>query len=74
MVTYTDRKYDTTVFTGGSLVNSFIYSFTGLSTDTKPTQTFKNTQIQNGSTFVEMDSGKVFMYNEASHAWVEFGG
>jgi len=74
MVTYIDRKYDTTLFTGGSLVNSYIYSFTGLSTDTKPTRTYKNTQIQNGSQFVEMDTGKVFMYNETSHAWVEFGG
>ena len=74
MVTYIDRKYDTTLFTGGSLVNSYIYSFTGLSTDTKPTRTYKNTQIQNGSQFVEMDTGKVFMYNETGHAWVEFGG
>jgi hypothetical protein len=74
MVSYIDRKYDTTLFTGGSLVNSYIYSFTGMSTDTKPTRTYKNTQIQNGSQFLEMDTGKVFMYNEAAHAWVEFGG
>ena len=74
MVSYIDRKYDTTLFTGGSLVNSYIYSFTGLSTDTKPTRTYKNTQIQNGSSFVEMDTGNVFMYNETSHAWVAFGG
>ena len=41
MVSYIDRKYDTTLFTGGSLVNSYIYSFTGLSTDTKPTRTLR---------------------------------
>jgi len=41
MVSYIDRKYDTTLFTGGSIVNSYIYSFTGLSTDTKPTRTYK---------------------------------
>ena len=52
MVSYIDRKYDTTLFTNGSIVNSYIYSFTGLSTDTKPTQTYKNTQIQNGSQFL----------------------
>ena len=74
MVSYTDRKYDTTLFTNGSIVNSYIYSFTGLSTDTKPTQTYKNTQIQNGSSFVEMDTGTVFMYNEDGPAWIEFGG
>lgn len=74
MVSYIDRKYDTTLFTNGSIVNSYIYSFTGLSTDTKPTRTYKNTQIQNGSQFLEMDSGKLYMYNETSHTWVEFGG
>lgn len=74
MVSYIDRKYDTTVFTGTGVVNSYIYSFTGLSTDTKPTTTYKNTQIQNGSQFLEMDTGKVYMYNETGHTWVEFGG
>jgi hypothetical protein len=74
MVSYIDRKYDTTLFTNGSIVNSYIYSFTGLSTDTKPVRNYKNTQIQNGSQFLEMDTGKVYMYNEAGHAWVEFGG
>ena len=74
MVSYIDRKYDTTLFTNGSIVNSYIYSFTGLSTDTKPVGTYMNTQIQNGSSFVEMDTGTVFMYNEDGPAWIEFGG
>lgn len=39
---------------------------TGLSTDTKPTS-----GIINGSIFVEVDSGKVFFFNEAGEAWVE---
>ena len=37
-----------------------------LSTDTKPT-----TGIANGSTCIEMDTGKIFMFNEAGSAWVE---
>ena len=37
-----------------------------LSTDTNPT-----TGIANGSTCIEMDTGKIFMFNEAGSAWVE---
>ena len=42
------------------------YDIRGLSTDSKPT-----TDILNGSTFIEMDTGKVFMFNGASSTWVE---
>ena len=37
----------------------------GLSTDTKPTD------VPNGSEFREMDTGKDFMYDEASGDWKE---
>lgn len=37
-----------------------------LSTDAKPTD-----GIANGSTCIEMDTGKIFMFNEAGSAWVE---
>ena len=37
-----------------------------LSTDSKPT-----TGIQNGSICIEMNTGKIFMFNEAGSAWVE---
>lgn len=42
------------------------YDIRGLSTDSKPT-----TDILNGSTFIEMDTGKVFIFNGASSTWVE---
>ena len=38
----------------------------GLSTDSKPT-----TGIVTGSIFVEVNTGKVFLFNEASSTWVE---
>ena len=38
----------------------------GLSTDTKPTE-----NIPNGSTFIEINTGKVYIFNEAGAAWVE---
>ena len=37
-----------------------------LSTDSKPT-----TGIANGSICIEMNTGKIFMFNEAGSAWVE---
>lgn len=38
----------------------------GLSTDSKPT-----TGIITGSVFVEVDTAKVYLFNESSSAWVE---
>lgn len=39
--------------------------YVGLSTDSKPTD------VGNGSTFFEMNTGKVYMYNADGKAWVE---
>ena len=38
----------------------------GLSTDEKPTY-----RISNGTTFVEMNTGKVYMFDAASSTWLE---
>ena len=40
--------------------------YRGLSTDTKPTAT-------NGDLFIEIDTGKLYFYDEDSSDWVEFG-
>lgn len=40
----------------------------GLSTDSKPT-----TGIVTGSVFVEVNTGKLFLFNEDASAWVEQG-
>ena len=39
-----------------------------LSSDTKPT----GDHIQNGSKLIEMDTGKVFMYDAQGKVWREF--
>ena len=41
-----------------------IQRYMGLSTDTKPT-------ANNGDLYLEMDTSKVFMYDEAGSVWVE---
>ena len=43
----------------------------GLSTDTKPTE-INGQKIGNGSSFVEMDTGKVYFYDIESETWKEF--
>lgn len=40
----------------------------GTSSDSKPT-----TGIVTGSVFVEVNTGKVFLFNEDASAWVEVG-
>lgn len=39
----------------------------GLSSDTKPTYD----QVPNGSTFLEMDTGDVYIYNKAGTTWLK---
>ena len=42
----------------------------GLSTDNKPT-TIKRATIDNGSTFIEIDTGKIYMYDLEHQQWKE---
>lgn len=42
----------------------------GLSTDTKPT-TINEKPIDNGSIFIEIDTGKVFLFDAVSETWKE---
>ena len=48
-----------------------IFEFRGLSTDEKPTQTYVEQAVANGSTFMEMDTGKIFMFNAPELTWIE---
>lgn len=51
----------TTIETNGRDYNEFA----GLSTDTKPSN------VGTGSIFVEVDTGKVFFYNQDGGTWIE---
>lgn len=42
------------------------YEFRGLSTDIKPIE-----RVGNGSIFIEMDTGKVYMFDEQNTEWKE---
>lgn len=43
--------------------------FAGLSTDTKPTE-----NLATGSTFLEVDTGDVFLFDEEGPTWNKVGG
>lgn len=64
MITYNVTDYE--IREGGAKVQE-ISGFC-LSSDTKPTA-----GIANGSILTEMNTGKIYMFNEAAKAWVEFG-
>lgn len=50
---------------------SYILSeFRGLSTDEKPTS-WKDSQVENGSAFIEIDTGDVYMYSLDTQEWNE---
>ena len=61
MITY-GKKIQTTT--------AFEFDFKGMSSDTKPTETYEGSKIGNGSTFMELDTKTLFYYDEAGKQWV----
>lgn len=51
-------------------MNERILEIVGLSTDTKPIKNISGVEITNGSTFMEMDTCNVYMYDEENHRWL----
>lgn len=47
-------------------VDNLTDEYDGLSTDTKPTD-----GVRNGSVFVEMDTGKEYLFDAENDQWVE---
>lgn len=43
--------------------------FTGLSTDDKPTGTYDDKRIANGSSYLEVDTHTVYFYDEEGAQW-----
>lgn len=55
--------------TGGEL-----FTFAGLSADEKPVTSYNGTMISNGSVFIEIDTGKSYMYDAEGEVWSEQAG
>ena len=50
-----------------TVVNDKTYEIRGLSTDEKPV----SEHVGNGSIFIEMDTGKIFLYDAENKIWRE---
>lgn len=48
----------------------FLVELRGLADDPKPT-TIENGIVENGSTFIEIDTGKLYLYDLDSEEWKE---
>ena len=49
------------------------FDLCGLSSDPKPVPNFEKRIIANGSSFIEMDTGLLYLFDENSQKWLEFG-
>lgn len=47
------------------------HEFFGLSKDEKPVDKINGVKVNNGSVFVEIDTGKIFMFDEENQIWLE---
>lgn len=55
----------------GRVTNRLVCSICGLSSDVKPTDKIEGISIENGSTFLEMDTGKAFIFDKENKKWYE---
>ena len=46
-----------------------LFRFAGLASDIKPVTEYNNILIRNGSTFIEIDTGKEYLYDEEGGKW-----
>ena len=53
----------------GATKSRELFTLAGLSSDAKPVTEYKGILIRNGSTFIEIDTGKAYMYDEQGGKW-----
>lgn len=50
------------------------FDLCGLSSDSKPSPNFDKKIIANGSSFMEMDTGTLYLFDADSVTWIKLGG
>lgn len=58
----------------GIVMSRAVMTMAGLSSDEKPTGIYSGTVIANGSNFIEINTGKTFMYDAEGEEWNEQAG
>lgn len=57
-----------------SYESRYHFEFIGKSTDTKPIGNYNYRIIENGSIFVEMDTGTIYFFDEELQTWMKYRG
>ena len=73
MITAIRSEAITSKIVDGVTMSRSVFSFVGLSGDTKPTETWKGILIGNGSKYLELGGSK-YSYDEENSAWIEDAG
>ena len=69
MITILSSKAAPSKVVDGVTKSREVFCLVGLSSDTKPTTSYKNILICNGSSFIEVDTGTTYMYDEEGGTW-----
>lgn len=71
MITILSSKAAPSKVVDGVTKSREVFCLVGLSSDTKPTTSYKGILICNGSVYDEIDTGKEYLYDEAGGEWHE---
>ena len=69
MITIVSSKAAPSKIVDGVTRSREIFCLAGLSSDTKPTPSYKGVLIRNGSSYIEIDTGTTYMYDEEGGTW-----
>ena len=69
MITILSSKAAPSKVVDGVTKSREVFCLVGLSSDTKPTTSYKGILICNGSSFIEVDTGTTYMYDEEGGTW-----
>ncbi len=70
MITIVSSTPSPSIVIDGVTRSRELYRFTGLAADTKPVTEYNNILIRNGSIFIEIDTGKSYLYDEEGGKWI----
>ena len=69
MITILSSKAAQSKIVDGVTKSREVFCLVGLSSDTKPTTSYKGILIRNGSSYIEIDTGTTYMYDEEGGTW-----
>lgn len=74
MITIVSSTPSPSIVIDGVTRSRELFRFTGLASDTKPVTEYNGVLIRNGSIFIEIDTGKSYLYDEEGGKWIARSG